>query len=893
MTARMALASGTQVGPYTVAGPLGAGGMGEVYRARDERLGRDVALKLLPASAVANADRLQRFEQEARATAALNHPNILALYDIGRSEHGPYLVTELLEGETLRAALERGAMPVRKALDAAAQIARGLAAAHERGIVHRDLKPDNVFVTPAGHVKILDFGLVKLTEAAPSGSAVGELATAAPATSPGIVLGTIGYMAPEQVLARPTDHRADIFALGVLLYELLTGKRAFARETAPETMTAILKEEPPALMSDGVVPPALQRIVSRCLEKNPSARFQSAEDLAFALETLSPGSGATTPQTQAVATPPARRPWRLAWLVAPLGVLLGAAGMWLVAPPPTPDARVTRFEVSAPDSWGTDLGGGLVPLALSPDGRSLAGNAINDKGETALFVRAFDTLESRIVAGTEGASSFFWSPDGHSLAFFVGSQLKRVDIAGGAAIVICEASTADRGGVWTSNGVIVFGSTLGLQQVPATGGTPTTALALAPDEAFHSAPLLLPDGQRVLVVAGVGSAVRGGARRRVVATRLGSTERTVLFDIDQFVHPVGFAEGHLIFVRGTSLLAQPFDAATLRQTGDPVPLVDRVELIRNTPYGFASVTGSAVAFVPPTNPNVHQLTWFDRAGRETALLGEPGNYSSLELSPDQSHAAVAVMDSARRNHDIWVYDVTRALRTRFTFEPGDERTAVWSPASDRLFLNRQQKDTERDLFVKAADGSGREAPVVVNGLSKDAMSVSPDGRWLLYRESSKRFSDIWIAPLSSGGKPVPFIATEFDENYARFSPDGRWVVYASLESGRWEVYVVPFPGPGGKWQVSTAGGDLPRWRGDGREIFYLALDGNLMSVAVDGRSAAFQVGQASALFRPRIPSPVGYNYAVSADGQRFLVNVSAESASPVAIIDGWPALVKK
>ncbi len=300
-----------------------------------------------------------------------------------------------------------------------------------------------------------------------------------------------------------------------------------------------------------------------------------------------------------------------------------------------------------------------------------------------------------------------------------------------------------------------------------------------------------------------------------------------------------------------------------------------------------------MAYVPATNPNVHQLTWFDRAGRQTALLGEPGNYSSLELAPDQTRAVVAVMDPARRNHDIWVFDVARALRTRMTFEPGDERTAIWSPASDRLILNRQQKGTERDLFVKAADGSGREAPVVVNGLSKDAMSVSPDGRWLLYRESSKRFNEIWITPLDGSGKPAPFIATEFDENYARFSPDGRWVVYSSAESGRWEVYVVPFPGPGGKWQVSTAGGELPRWRGDGREIFYMAPDGTLMSVAVDGRSSAFQVGQASPLFRPRIPSPVGYNYAVSADGQRFLVNVSAEPDTPVAIIDGWQALVKK
>ena len=398
-------------------------------------------------------------------------------------------------------------------------------------------------------------------------------------------------------------------------------------------------------------------------------------------------------------------------------------------------------------------------------------------------MRDFDALEARIVPGTEGAGSFFWSPDGRSLAFFAGNQLKRIDVAGGSATVICDAPTGQSRRRLDSGRRHRLRIDVGPAAGAGDGGTPTTALALGADEAFHSIPLLLPDGEHLLLVAAVGGEVRGGARRRVLATRLGTADRTVLFDTDRFVHPVGFADGHLFFVRGTSLLAQPFDAASLRLRGEPVPLVDRVEPIPNLPYGFASAAGSALAYVPATNPNVHQLTWFDRAGRQTALLGEPGNYSSLELAPDQTRAVVAVMDPARRNHDIWVFDVTRALRTRLTFEPGDERTAIWSPASDRLILNRQQKGTERDLFVKAADGSGREAPVVVNGLSKDAMSVSPDGRWLLYRESSKMFNDIWITPLDGSGKPAPFIATEFDENYARFSPDGRWVVYSSAESG--------------------------------------------------------------------------------------------------------------
>ena len=886
----MALASDTRVGPYIIDAPLGAGGMGEVYRARDTRLARDVALKVLPAAAVADAERLQRFEQEARATAALNHPNILALFDIGRSEHGPYLVTELLEGETLRAAIARGALPVRKAVDIAVQMARGLAAAHDRGIVHRDLKPENVFVTSSGHVKILDFGLVKLMEATPSGLSFADQATAAPATSPGVVLGTVGYMAPEQVVGRPADHRADIFSLGAVLYELLSGTRAFARDTGLETMNAILKEEPRTLTpASGEVSPALQRIVTRCLEKNPSARFHSAGDLAFALETLTQSSGMSAlPAPVAAARP--RRPGWWWWAAIPVGVLLGAAGAWVLTRPAATPSRVTRFELSAPDGWRPDLNTSLTPIVLSPDGRALAGNAINEKGETALFVRRLDALEARIVPGTENAESFFWSPDGNNLAFFTGTQLKRVAVAGGAVTVICEAPNANRAGVWTPGGVILFGSTAGLQRVLDTGGTPTTALALAADEVLHSAPLLLPDGEHLLVVAGVGSEIRGGVRRRVLGSRVGSSERTVVFDTDQFVHPVGFADGRLLYVRGNRLLAQPFDTSSLRLSGEPVPLVDRVALLPNLPYGVASAAGSVVAYVAINNPNV-QLTWFDRSGRKIAVVGEPGDYSSLELSPDQSRAVVAVMDQTRRSHDIWVFDVARALRTRLTFEAGDERSAVWSPASDRLILNRQQKSTERDLFIRAANGSGQETPLVVNGLSKDAMSVSPNGRWLLYRESSKQFNNIMVTPLDGSGKPAPFVATEFDENYGRFSPDGRWVAYSSNESGRWEVYVVPFPGPGGKWQLSTAGGEMPRWRGDGREVFYLALDYTLTAVPVDGRSSAFQVGQAAPLFRPRVPSPIGYNYAVSADGQRILVNASAEPDAPVAIIEGWRALV--
>jgi Tol biopolymer transport system component len=900
----MALSSGSQIGPYTITSPLGAGGMGEVYRARDTRLGRDVALKVLPASSSTDPDRLQRFEQEARATAALNHPNILALYDIGRSEGGPFIVTELLEGQTLRDSLERGAMPVRKALEYAVQIARGLAAAHERGIVHRDLKPDNVFVTSTGHVKILDFGLAKLVGPEPALADAADLPTMAPPTTPGVVLGTVGYMSPEQVLGRQADHRADIFAFGALLYEMVTGRRAFQRDTPPETMTAILKEEPLDISTGvGAIPPTLQRIVTRCLEKNPSARFQSTGDLAFALETLSQGPASATTASvamaSATATPssmtavPARARRRISWVIAPASLIVMAAGAWFYARPVVSEARVIRFEVSPPEAWRTDLGGVEIPVAVAPDGRSLAGRARNDRGERALWVRALDRLEERVVAGTENATSFFWSPDSRTLAFFADGKLKKVDIAGGAATVLCDAADLTQGGAWSPSGVILFGSIAGLQQVPSAGGTPTTAMALASDEAFHILPVFLPDGERFVFMAGIGSEVRGGARRRVLAARLGSEERTLLFDTDNFVSPVGMANGQLLFVRGTSVMAQPFDEARLALTGDAVSIVDRVQMIPDRPYGMASVGGGVLAYVPEVDTNTHQLAWYDRAGRQTALVGERGNYSSLELSPDETGAVVAVMDPARRTRDIWLFDMARAIRTRFTFDAGEERTAIWSPNGDRLIFNAQRKGTERDLHLKASNGSGTESTVVADGLSKDAMSWSPDGRVLLYRVSAKTRNDIWVQPLDGQSKPYPFLATEFDENYGRFSPDGRWVVYSSDESGRWEIYVAPFPGPGGKWQLSTAGGSLPRWRQDGREVFYLAPDNTVMSVTVDGTRSGFQVHDARPLFHAPMPPLVGYHYAVTRDGQRFLVNTTAEPAAPVAVIDGWPALVRK
>jgi eukaryotic-like serine/threonine-protein kinase len=884
------LPPGSQLGPYTITNALGAGGMGEVYRARDSRLRRDVAIKVLPASSSADADRLQRFEQEARAAAALNHPNILALYDIGRSDAGPYLVTELLEGETLRAMLDRGAMSARKAIEHAVHIARGLAAAHDRGIVHRDLKPENVFITSDGHAKILDFGLAKLVEPQAAIAGGSMLATAAPATTPGVVLGTVGYMAPEQVRGQGADHRADLFAFGAVLYEMLSGRRAFQRETPAETMTAILKEDPPELqVSVTALSPGLQRIVNRCLEKNPSARFQSAGDLAFALDTVSGSSpsGASLSNGRPRAT-------RLPWIAAALGLFaLAVAAVW-ISTRPVPDNQVIRFTFTVPEGWTLDLEtNASTPFVVAPNGRAILLRALDKAGLSSLLIRRLDDVEARPLPGTAGVESYFWSPDSASVAFVAGNKLQRLDLAGGPPRVLGEA-TGLLAGAWSPSGTIILGSYRGLEQIPQTGGAMTPLIPLGQSDAFYTGPQFLSDGRRFTFMVAVGVAVRGGGQRRLMLGTLGTSEHRMLVDTQEFFTPLGFTRGHLLFVRGNAILAQPFDESRMVPLGDAVPIVTRVQLIPNRPYGAASMSATGVlAYLPENDKPIHQLAWFDRSGRRTDVPGDLADLSNVELSPDGKSVALAILDSSRRTRDIWIQDLARGVRTRFTFDPGEERTAIWSPDSTRIIYNGQRKTVERDLFAKMSNGSSAETTVLADGLSKDPMDISPDGRYLLYRVSAKTRNDIWIQPLDGSAKPSPFVASEYNENYAKFSPDGKWVAYTGEESGQQQVYVVPFPGPGGKWQVSAAGGSLSRWRADGRELFYLAPDGQMMSVVVDGSTAAFRAEAPRPLFHVPVASYVGYQYAVSRDGQQFLVNTALPMPLPVTVVSDWTGALKK
>ena len=891
------IASGTKLGRYEIRSKLGEGGMGEVYRARDEKLNRDVAIKVLPAALSQDADRLRRFEQEAQAAGALNHPNILAVYDVGMHHGAPYIVSELLEGEELREQLNDGPLPQRKALDYAQQIAQGLAAAHERGITHRDLKPENLFVTTDGRVKILDFGLAKLRPQR-SETVSSEIDTRKQITDPGTVMGTVGYMSPEQVRGHEADHRADIFSFGSILYEMLSGQRAFRRDTMAETMTAILKEEPPELSETNArISLPLEKIVRRCLEKKPDRRFHSASDLAFALEALSTPSGSQAIGAVLPAMTKSQTGWgrfrlfanaRVAWIAAAIFfVALLAALPFVVAyfRRSTAEVHVVRFFVAAPEKSSFSVAG----LAVSPDGRHLAFVARMADGKQLLWVRSLDALSAGALPGTEGAINPFWSPDSRSLGFFADGKLKKIEAAGGPTLTLCDAPNG-RGGTWNRDGVILFtpNTTAPLYRISASGGVASAVTKLDEgarrrQDRSHRWPSFLPDGNHFLYV-GVGIRVAS----------LDAPEGKLL-PLNAHSNAL-YAQGHLLFMREATLMAQPFDVKRLETTGDAFPIAEQVQAGGGGAKGAFSVSEEGIlAYQTGAAESGSQLTWFDRSGKQTGMLGDLANYASLHLSPDGKRAAVSI---AGRNGDIWIYEVARGLRTRLTFDPEAQHDVIWAPDGNRLVFNSTRKG-RLDLYQKAADGSGSEELLVESDVDKYPNSWSRDGRFVLYSTAfdvPKTKTDLWVLPLSGDRKPFPFLQTEFNESRGHFSPDGSWIAYQSDESGRDEVYVASFPGPGGKRQISTAGGTFPRWRSDGKEIFYLAPDNKLMAAEVKGQGVNLEVGAARVLFDVRPGNPTsGYQYDFNSDGQRFLVNTSMDQkvSSPITVVINWTAGLKK
>jgi serine/threonine protein kinase/Tol biopolymer transport system component len=886
------LAANTKLSHYHILAKIGSGGMGEVYLAEDARLDRKVAIKVLPADFAKDEDRLRRFEQEAKATSALNHPNILTVHDIGEHDGNPFIVSELLDGEELRQRLDEGPIPLRKAVEYAQQIVSGLSAAHEKGIVHRDLKPENLFITKDDRVKILDFGLAKLSEpvAVASGS---EDHTRKALTNPGVVMGTVGYMSPEQVRGQMTDHRSDIFSFGLILYEMITGRRAFQHETMAETMSAILKEEPEEITeSHPAISPSLDRIVRRCLEKKPERRFQTASDLGFALESLSAptsasGGGLTMLAAAAVAETE-RSSWRprIPWIVAAAAVLVALTVLAAVyIRRPIPDERLVRFEVSIPDSSSE-----IRTPVISPDGRIIVYVAMVE-GKRYLYIRALDSMTEQRINGSEGASSPFWSPDSRYIGFFAIGKLKKADVNGGPVQVLCDAGTGT-GGAWNRDGVILFGMVAkGIHRVSSAGGEATELLPVdaSRKESEQDFPSFLPDGRHFFYYSWNGSS----STTEIFVASIDGRERKSVLKNDSNVAYV--SPGFLLFARGTTLMAQPFDTNKLQLSGDPVPVVESVAYSTSDAYSNFSVSENGTMLYLSGGAGARQLTWFDRQGKAISPVGPPGSYNDLVLSPDGKRAAT--QRTVDGNSDIWIIDLVRGLPLRFTFAPTSEDDPAWSSDGNSLLFTSDKDGGGRKIFRKIASGAGNEEAISDEvGPVDDGIDWSPDGKNIIYEVAGeKTSSDLWVLAMTGGAKPYPLLQSEFSEFHGRFSPDGRYFAYVSTESGRPEVYVQSFPPAGGKWQISTEGGAQPHWRRDGKELFYLSADRKMMAVEVK-LEGSFDSGVPTTLFQTLVSGFTSPNrYDVSADGQRFLVNSAVEEASktPISLVLNWASTLKK
>jgi serine/threonine protein kinase/Tol biopolymer transport system component len=885
------LKAGERVGHYEILGPLGAGGMGVVYgvvyAARDPRLGRRVALKLLPTFFSRDEDRLRRFEQEAQAASALSHPNILSIYDIGTHDGSPYVVSELLEGETLRDRLAGGALTQRKAVDYALQIARGLAAAQTRGIIHRDLKPENIFVTKDGRVKILDFGLAKLVEPVGGRDSQTDVPTRKFKTEPGMIMGTAPYMSPEQVRGQPTDHRTDIFSFGAVLYEMLSGRRAFHGDSTIETLNAILKEEPPELSEiNASVSPALSRLTHHCLEKNPAERFHSASDLAFALESLTGGSSSTS---QALVPVRARfiRRERVAWIAAGLLLLSTLTLFFFYFRRASTEAKVIRFSIAPPEKGVFELEDFPYPVAVSPDGRRLV-LATRVEGRVQLWLRSLDSLNAQPLSGTKGGSAPFWSPDSRFIGFFAEGKLKKIDVLNGSVQIVCNAGVGPNNAAWSSEGVILFSiSQSGLFRVAAAGGDPVLVRKPnSPQEVALFWPQFLPDSRHFFYTA----LITDGAI--VMLGSLDADETRLVMKVNSRV--LYAPPGYLLYVREGTLLAHPFDAKTLSLTGEPTPIAEHIKNFSPTGGAAFSVSENGVlAF--QSGIVVSRLSLFNRAGKEIGSVGETSSFDSPRFSPDGQKVAVAIADLRTGANDIWIYDLTRGAATRFTFEKGTENRPVWSPDGRQIAFTADEKGQPPYVHLKGLNDAGTGEAIVEPSWVQAVFDWSKDGQLIYGDQPPETGEDLFLLRMTGErGKPVSFLRTRFNESDARFSPDGKWVAYSSDESGKTEIYVRLIARPGEKWQVSNAGGVNPVWNRDGHELFYISTDSQLMAVPVK-TGDTFEAGTPVPLF-PVVAHRKEYEvaqYDVAPDGQRFIVNsLTGAPALPINVVINWTSELK-
>jgi eukaryotic-like serine/threonine-protein kinase len=880
------LTAGSRLGPYEILSAIGAGGMGEVYKARDTRLERTVAVKVLPEHLTSDEELRQRFEREAKTISQLSHAHICALYDIGREGDADYLVMEYLEGETLASRLNKGALPSEQLLRYGIEIADALDKAHRQGIVHRDLKPGNVMLTKSG-VKLLDFGLAKFQTAARDRalSGVSALATQAqqsqPLTERGTVLGTFQYMAPEQLEGGEADARSDIFAFGAVLYEMATGRKAFSGKSQASLIGAILRDDPPSVNEIiPMTPPALNRVIKTCLAKDPEDRFQTAHDVKLQLQWISEGGSQAGLPAPVAARRKSRE--RLAWGVAAAAIVAAAllgAGYLRRAPAKT---TPIRFEIPTPE--GVSL---VDAPKISPDGKILAFNASDSSGRPRIWVRPLSALTAQPLAGTEGATRPFWSPDSRFLGFFAEGKLKKIEISGGPPQKICDYPTGSDG-TWSPAGVILFDGRTGdpIQRVSAEGGTPTVAVKAEASrkETMVAWPEFLPDGRHFLYEA-------QGQKAEDHMYRIGSLDSKDTRALAPAQSLVTYAPpGYLLFVRESTLVAQPFDAKALRTTGEPVPLAEHVGTIATGLARFSASRNGILAY--RTGESGSRLLWVDRGGKELSTVGDPGEYGDILLSPKGDRLAYVTNDARGGKADIWIRDLARGASSRFTFDPAEDVRPLWSPDGKTIVFS-SDRGGQFDLYTKAAGGGGQEQLLFKSDELKFAHDWSRDGRYIAFHSLGKKTGwDLWVLPTFGDRKPIPFLQTPFNETRPAFSPDGKWLAYQSNESGRAEIYVQNFPGPGGKWQVSTGGGFEPAWRADGKELYYGAPDQKIMAVEVHA-GETFEAGVPQALFAARV-QPIGNvrsHYVPSADGQRFLLlaPLGREAMVPTTVVVNWNA----
>jgi eukaryotic-like serine/threonine-protein kinase len=880
----MPLASGFQIGPYEILAPLGVGGMGEVYRAKDTRLGRDVAIKILPTEMSTDAMRRQRFEREAKTISSLNHPNICVLYDIGCQGGVDYLVMELIDGESLAKRLERGPLSLEQVLKYGAQIADGLDQAHRVGIVHRDLKPGNIMITSGG-AKLLDFGLAKSAAVSSNLATLSALGPAAtPVTQEGMIVGTFQYMSPEQVEGKEIDARSDIFSLGAVLYEMVTGRKAFQGKSQLSVASAILEKEPdPISTVKPLTPVVLDRTIRKCLTKAPDERWQSASDLSTQLKWMADGSTAT-----AVAQPAKeKKMWdRVGWLVSAALLLVIAGGLpwWFKSREP-----VRTVYYASPFNLGAN------DLTLSADGKVAAMVAYWEQGNKyVIWTYRLGEANATVVEGTEGAMHPFWSPDAKWIAFFTQGKLKKVDLAGKSVQTICDAPNG-RGGTWNKNGVILFTPDvfLGIHRVSAGGGTATeeTTLDNSRSESSHRWPVFLPDGQHYIFLAANFSGQFD--KNALFLGEMGSKER-------RFLAPASsngaYAEpGYILYARDNALMVQDFDAKTFSLAGDPHQLLRDIYYMPVLDLALFGVAGHGT-LVAQTGfaSGMTRLTWFSREGKPLGNLGPAGNYANPNLSPDGSRVAFDQSSPDGRAIGIWVQDLKLDTASRLTLHPSLNQAPTWSPDGKKIVFTSNRKLINK-IYEKNSDGSGPEDEItdMKAGRMVNPWDWSRDGKYMLERNES----ELWYYSFAEN-KSQLYIKGPWVVRNAQFSPDGKYVAYSTNETGDWEVYVSSFPEATSKWQVSRGGGEEPRWRGDGKELFYVSSEGKLMATSVK-LGANFEAMAPVALFqtrrRQKISSQDIYTYTVTEDGKKFLFNTLMEQreAAPLSIIQNWTAELEK